>query len=57
MESFERLASDPNRFFVKGFRGSSAARLEEAQNRDIIYKVKFSFQNILFCFVVKANKS
>ncbi len=39
LERFEKLGSDPNRFFVKGFRGSSAARLGEALHRDSIYKV------------------
>ena len=36
---FERNASDPNRFFEKGSRGSSVTRLEEAKNRSEIYKV------------------
>jgi len=39
LENFERFASDPNRYFLRGHRGSSVARLEEAQQRDIIYKV------------------
>lgn len=39
LENFERFASDPNRYFVKGHRGSSAARLEEAVQREKIYKV------------------
>ena len=39
LENFERTASDPNRFFLKGHRGSSAARLEEALIRDNLYKV------------------
>jgi hypothetical protein len=39
LETFERYASDPNRFFQKGHRGSSVARLEEAQQRDNLYKV------------------
>lgn len=39
LESFERLASDPNRYFVKGHRGSSAARQDEAVQREKIYKV------------------
>lgn len=39
LESFERFASDPNRYFLKGHRGSSAARLEEALLREKLYKV------------------
>ena len=38
LEQFERAASDPNRFFARNQRGSSVARLEEAQQRDLIYK-------------------
>ncbi|CAF0769383.1 unnamed protein product [Brachionus calyciflorus] len=39
LENFERFASDPNRFFLKGFKGSSAARLEEALKRENLYKL------------------
>ncbi|XP_013389901.1 coiled-coil domain-containing protein 87 isoform X2 [Lingula anatina] len=38
LEKFERLASDPNRFFEKGYRGSSVARLGEAKQRSYLYK-------------------
>lgn len=38
LEAFERLASDPNRFFEFGYRGSSAARLDEARIRSRLYK-------------------
>lgn len=41
LENFERTASDPNRYFLKGHRGSSAARLEEALIRDNLYKVLY----------------
>ncbi|KAJ3093133.1 Coiled-coil domain-containing protein 87 [Quaeritorhiza haematococci] len=34
IESFERDASDPERFFKKGFEGSSEARLKEAKIRE-----------------------
>uniref|UniRef100_T2M4P0 Coiled-coil domain-containing protein 87 n=3 Tax=Hydra vulgaris TaxID=6087 RepID=T2M4P0_HYDVU len=39
--AFEQLASDPGRFFEKGFQGSSEARMNEAkirakQNKDIV---------------------
>nr|XP_006814200.1 PREDICTED: coiled-coil domain-containing protein 87-like [Saccoglossus kowalevskii] len=37
LESFERLASDPDRFFQKGYRGSSVARLQEAKQRSQLY--------------------
>ncbi|XP_071965051.1 coiled-coil domain-containing protein 87-like [Antedon mediterranea] len=37
LEAFERLASDPNRFFQKGYRGLAIARLEEARERSQIY--------------------
>ncbi|XP_070542680.1 coiled-coil domain-containing protein 87-like isoform X2 [Ptychodera flava] len=37
LESFERLASDPDRFFQKGYRGSSVARLNEAKQRSQLY--------------------
>ena len=39
LENFERVASDPNRFFEKGSRGSSVARLEEAKQRSYLHKV------------------
>lgn len=38
LEKFERLASDPNRFFEKGQRGSAVARLDEAKTRSGLYK-------------------
>jgi len=38
LENFERLASDPNRFFEKGYRGSSVARLDEARIRSTLYR-------------------
>ncbi|XP_050401287.1 coiled-coil domain-containing protein 87, partial [Patella vulgata] len=38
LEKFERKASDPNRFFEKGHRGSSVNRLEEAKQRSAFYK-------------------
>ncbi|XP_072166593.1 coiled-coil domain-containing protein 87-like [Diadema setosum] len=54
LEEFERYASDPDRFFQKGYRGSSVARLEEAKHRSDIYaslatvdaKVKKRVKNI-----------
>ncbi|XP_064609206.1 coiled-coil domain-containing protein 87-like [Liolophura sinensis] len=38
LEKFERNASDPNRFFTKGHKGSSAARLDEARERSYYYR-------------------
>ncbi|PIK61283.1 putative coiled-coil domain-containing protein, partial [Apostichopus japonicus] len=37
LEIFERFASDPDRFFQKGQRGLSVARLEEAKKRSSLY--------------------
>ncbi|KAJ8029847.1 Coiled-coil domain-containing protein 87 [Holothuria leucospilota] len=37
LEAFERFASDPDRFFHKGQRGSSVARLQEAKKRSSFY--------------------
>ncbi|XP_065672783.1 coiled-coil domain-containing protein 87 isoform X5 [Hydra vulgaris] len=43
--AFEQLASDPRRFFEKGFQGSSEARMNEAkirakQTKDVNYQLK-----------------
>ncbi|XP_060581199.1 coiled-coil domain-containing protein 87-like isoform X2 [Ruditapes philippinarum] len=38
LEKFERMASDPNRFFEKGQKRSSVQRLKEAQQRSYYYK-------------------
>ncbi|XP_048734506.1 coiled-coil domain-containing protein 87-like isoform X3 [Ostrea edulis] len=38
LEKFERAASDPNRFFEKGNKGSSVKRLHEAKQRSYLYK-------------------
>ncbi|XP_061173922.1 coiled-coil domain-containing protein 87-like isoform X3 [Saccostrea echinata] len=38
LEKFERAASDPNRFFEKGNKGSSVKRLQEAKQRSYLYK-------------------
>lgn len=40
LEAFERLASDPNRFFETGYRGSSVARLKESKLRSQLYMVR-----------------
>lgn len=38
LEKFERMASDPNRFFEKGQKRSSVQRLNEAKQRSYFYK-------------------
>ncbi|XP_072257191.1 coiled-coil domain-containing protein 87 [Pyxicephalus adspersus] len=38
LEMFEREASDPNRFFHKGYNGTSVARMEESKQRKKLYK-------------------
>ena len=52
LEAFERLASDPNRFFENGYRGSSVARLEESKIRTQLRMVKYyiSLANFFYCF-------
>ncbi|XP_067860688.1 coiled-coil domain-containing protein 87 [Heptranchias perlo] len=62
LEDFERFASNPNRFFVKGYWGTSAARLKESKERDklhsdisqiestlskILKKIKNNFEDIV----------
>ncbi|XP_078090838.1 coiled-coil domain-containing protein 87-like [Mustelus asterias] len=37
LEEFERFSSNPNRFFVKGYWGTSTARLKESKVRDKFY--------------------
>lgn len=38
IEMFERAASDPNRFFNRGYEGTSMARMEESRKRKKLYK-------------------
>lgn len=45
LEAFERLASDPNRFFENGYRGSSVARLEESKLRTQLQMVSQRIQD------------
>eukprot|EP00058_Branchiostoma_floridae_P024310 XP_002609800.1 hypothetical protein BRAFLDRAFT_122111 [Branchiostoma floridae] len=40
LERFERQASDPNRFFERGYRGSSVARMEESKQRTELLRDK-----------------
>lgn len=56
LENFEKLGSDPNRFFMRGFRGSSAARLGEAQHRDNIYKIIDGLQAKLEVILLNIQK-
>ena len=56
LENFERFASDPNRFFLKGYRGSSAARLEEAVQRETIYKLIDDLQAKIEPILIKIEK-
>ncbi|XP_072327668.1 coiled-coil domain-containing protein 87-like [Scyliorhinus torazame] len=37
LEEFERFSSNPNRFFAKGYWGTSIARLKESTERDKFY--------------------
>ncbi|XP_069763521.1 coiled-coil domain-containing protein 87-like [Narcine bancroftii] len=37
LEHFEHFASDPNRFFDKGYKGTSTMRLNECKKRDKFY--------------------
>ncbi|OCT88725.1 hypothetical protein XELAEV_18017355mg [Xenopus laevis] len=37
LETFERTASDPNRFFQKGYNGTSMARLKESKEREKLH--------------------
>lgn len=45
LESFERSASDPNRFFEKGPKGSSLVRLNESKVREKLHKNIRSFDD------------
>ncbi|KAK2157092.1 hypothetical protein LSH36_199g05026 [Paralvinella palmiformis] len=56
LENFERLASDPNRFFEKGQRGSSVARLEEARMRSLYYKKIDSLEEGLLEILIHLEK-
>ncbi|XP_069620412.1 coiled-coil domain-containing protein 87 isoform X2 [Ranitomeya imitator] len=38
LETFETAASDPNRFFNKGYEGTSMARMEESRKRKQLHK-------------------
>ncbi|KAM4036659.1 coiled-coil domain-containing protein 87 isoform 1-T2 [Anomaloglossus baeobatrachus] len=38
LETFETVASDPNRFFHKGYEGTAMARMDESRKRKELYK-------------------
>lgn len=40
LEAFERLASDPNRFFQLGYQGSAVARTRESTLRSQLHQVQ-----------------
>ncbi|XP_066525184.1 coiled-coil domain-containing protein 87 isoform X2 [Hoplias malabaricus] len=47
LEQFERVASDPSRFFQNGYRGTSAARIEEANFREKLESQIAALNNVL----------
>ncbi|XP_051890112.1 coiled-coil domain-containing protein 87 [Pristis pectinata] len=47
LEHFERFASNPNRFFEKGYKGTSAVRLKESKRRDKFYSNLSQIENQL----------
>nr|CAB3228753.1 coiled-coil domain-containing protein 87-like [Phallusia mammillata] len=47
LETFERDASDPTRFFQRGSRGSSSTRLREAKSRSRLYQRLEGYEKII----------
>ncbi|XP_063783917.1 coiled-coil domain-containing protein 87 [Pseudophryne corroboree] len=47
LEMFERTASDPNRFFHRGYEGTSMARMEESRKRQTLHKQITGFEHDL----------
>ncbi|XP_075065335.1 coiled-coil domain-containing protein 87 [Mixophyes fleayi] len=47
LEMFERTASDPNRFFHRGYEGTSMARMEESRKRQTLHKQIADFEHDL----------
>ncbi|XP_059843508.1 coiled-coil domain-containing protein 87 [Hypanus sabinus] len=47
LERFEQFASDPNRFFEKGYTGTSVMRLQESKKRDKFYSDLSQIENPL----------
>ncbi|XP_018602638.2 coiled-coil domain-containing protein 87 [Scleropages formosus] len=48
LELFEREASDPKRFFERGYRGTSIARMDESRHRQKLYKQIAALEKMLF---------
>ncbi|KAL0963002.1 hypothetical protein UPYG_G00348240 [Umbra pygmaea] len=47
LELFEREASDPNRFFLRGYQGTSKARMDEAKHRSKLNSQISSLEKLL----------
>ncbi|XP_041709233.2 coiled-coil domain-containing protein 87 isoform X2 [Coregonus clupeaformis] len=47
LELFEREASDPNRFFLQGYRGTSLARMDESKHRGKLNSQICSLEEVL----------
>ncbi|XP_023995617.1 coiled-coil domain-containing protein 87 [Salvelinus sp. IW2-2015] len=47
LELFERDASDPNRFFLQGYQGTSLARLDESKHRNKLNSQICSLEKVL----------
>uniref|UniRef100_W5NDE9 Coiled-coil domain containing 87 n=1 Tax=Lepisosteus oculatus TaxID=7918 RepID=W5NDE9_LEPOC len=47
LERFERNASDPNRFFERGYRGTSIARLDESKRRGKLHSEISAVESLL----------
>ena len=56
LEGFEKFASDPNRYFLRGYRGSSAARLDEAVQRENLYSALDELQEKIEPILIKIEK-
>ncbi|KAJ3394486.1 Coiled-coil domain-containing protein 87 [Lobulomyces angularis] len=54
-ETFETKASDPNRFFKKGYDGSSLLRMEEAEQRKIIMANLHKIESMLTELIKKIS--
>ncbi|GCC38088.1 hypothetical protein chiPu_0016599 [Chiloscyllium punctatum] len=57
LEQFERFASNPNRFFVKGYWGTSIARLRESKERDKLYSDIAQIENQLSTILKKIKNN
>lgn len=57
LENFERFASNPNRFFEKGYKGTSTLRLKESRRRDRFYSDLTKIENQLSKILMKIKVS